>query len=50
MEQHLGRKLDYNEVVHHINRNISDNRLKNLQLMSRSNHAKLHHKQRISSN
>ena len=42
MEQHLGRKLRTDEVVHHINRNRKDNRLNNLQLMTRSEHSKLH--------
>src|SRR3989344_2243868 len=32
MEKHVGRKLNRNEVVHHINGNNSDNRLSNLQL------------------
>jgi hypothetical protein len=43
MEQHLGRKLTTNEVVHHINENKLDNRLENLQLMTRAQHMK-HHK------
>lgn len=42
MEQYLGRKLDFNEVVHHINGDKSDNRIENLQLMSRSEHSRLH--------
>lgn len=42
MEEHLGRKLTYNEVVHHINGNKKDNRLENLTVMSRGEHARLH--------
>lgn len=42
MEQHLGRKLTKNEVVHHINGNKQDNRLENLELMSRSEHSRKH--------
>lgn len=42
VETNIGRKLHKNEVVHHINENKHDNRLENLQLLSRSDHAKLH--------
>lgn len=42
MEQHIGRRLGPDECVHHINGNHSDNRLDNLQLMTKSEHARLH--------
>lgn len=42
MEKHLKRFLLPSEVVHHKNNDISDNRLKNLQLFDNQNqHAKL---------
>lgn len=44
MEQHLGRKLKTNEVVHHINHNHLDNRISNLRVMSHGDHSRLHNK------
>jgi hypothetical protein len=42
MEKILGRKLQKNEVVHHINQNRSDNRLENLLVLDRGKHVALH--------
>ena len=42
MEQLLGRRLDRFEVVHHINGDGMDNRITNLEVMSLSDHTRLH--------
>lgn len=46
MEQFLGRQLSLNEVVHHRNGNRLDNRLENLELMTRAQHIN-HHRQEL---
>jgi len=42
MEQHLGRLLGPDEIVHHRNGDRLDNRLENLEMHTRSSHASLH--------
>ena len=46
MEQKLGRKLDRNEHVHHLNGDKTDNRIENLELIP----AREHHRQHMLAN
>jgi hypothetical protein len=42
MEKHIGRPIASNECVHHIDHDILNNDISNLQLMTKSAHSKLH--------
>lgn len=42
MERHIGRYLEDDEVVHHINHVRDDNRLENLSLMKKHDHQTMH--------
>lgn len=46
MENHLGRLLNVNEVVHHINHDKFDNRIENLEVMYYKDHCKKHQSER----
>lgn len=48
MERAIGRYLKDNEVVHHVNRDRSDNRIENLRLMDKHEHRSMHMKERYS--
>lgn len=48
VEMSIGRPLRSDEIVHHINHIRTDNRLENLQIMSRAEHIKEHHEEILS--
>jgi hypothetical protein len=47
-EEYIGRKLTSNEVIHHINGDCNDNKIENLNLMSKKDHDNLSRAKRVS--
>lgn len=43
MQNHLGRKLSSDEIVHHIDGNKSNNSISNLEITNKSDHARKHY-------
>jgi hypothetical protein len=42
MEKHINRYLTNNEIIHHKNKNTFDNRIENLEILTKEEHSTLH--------
>lgn len=47
VEKALGRRLTYEDVVHHINGDKRDNRIENLKVVTRAEHIELHRRDMV---
>lgn len=47
VEEHIGRRLSSDEIVHHIDGNKLNNDISNLQVMTRGEHSSLHRRQQL---
>jgi len=47
MEKYLGRYLSRDEIIHHKDQNRLNNKIKNLELYSKSQHSSIHIKEQI---
>lgn len=50
MEEHLGRSLGINDIIHHIDGDKRNNDISNLKLMTRSEHSSMHVKEIMNNN
>lgn len=50
MEKKIKRFLSKNEIVHHINKDTVDNRIENLEILTKSEHNRLHTQERWDNN
>ena len=42
MAAHIGRLLDPSEIIHHVNGDVTDDRIENLQIVTRAEHMNMH--------
>lgn len=47
VEKAIGRRLTSDEIVHHIDSNKKNNKIENLVILTRNEHARIHFKKRV---